>query len=160
MLLMRIFFRPTAVIPPYLHRRNFIPRNPEDFGDGGAFPEIHIAQFPLNLGKPGATSSAIVSVDVDEKGEVRYDAIVRQGGNKEKQVQSTLDFIKERKGDEDLVALPAEDEEEKTAERTRLALEGILEGKIKKSKPSTLSNPAAPEEPTYIRYTPNPNAPG
>ena len=143
-----------------MHRRNFLPRNPEDFGDGGAFPEIHIAQFPLNIGKPGATSSAIVSVDVDEKGEVRYDAIVKQGANKEKQVQTTLDFIKERKGDENLVALPAEDEEEKTAERTRLALEGILEGKIKKSKPSTLVNPTAPEEPTYIRYTPNPNAPG
>ena len=101
-----------------------------------------------------------MSVDVDEKGEVRYDAIVKQGANKEKQVQTTLDFIKERKGDENLVALPAEDEEEKTAERTRLALEGILEGKIKKSKPSTLVNPTAPEEPTYIRYTPNPNAPG
>ena len=31
-------------IPPYLHRANFIPRKPEDFGDGGAFPEIHVSQ--------------------------------------------------------------------------------------------------------------------
>lgn len=30
--------------PPYLKRANFIPRKPEDFGDGGAFPEIHVSQ--------------------------------------------------------------------------------------------------------------------
>ena len=30
--------------PPYLRRRNFVPRKPQDFGDGGAFPEIHVAQ--------------------------------------------------------------------------------------------------------------------
>jgi SNW domain-containing protein 1 len=23
----------------------------QDFGDGGAFPEIHVAQFPLDMGK-------------------------------------------------------------------------------------------------------------
>jgi SNW domain-containing protein 1 len=33
--------------PPYGQRRGWIPRNEADFGDGGAFPEIHVAQHPL-----------------------------------------------------------------------------------------------------------------
>jgi len=30
--------------PPYGKRRGWIPRSVDDFGDGGAFPEIHVAQ--------------------------------------------------------------------------------------------------------------------
>lgn len=37
--------RPKKVIPPYGQRDNFVPRLVEDFGDGGAFPEIHVAQY-------------------------------------------------------------------------------------------------------------------
>lgn len=33
--------------PPYGHRKGFIPRAERDFGDGGAFPEIPVVQFPL-----------------------------------------------------------------------------------------------------------------
>ena len=78
-----------------MHRGHFIPHTVEDFGDGGAFPEIHVAQYPLDMGRPGAKSSAVVSVDVDEKGQVRYDAIVQQKGKK---VQSTLADMKESTG--------------------------------------------------------------
>lgn len=35
--------------PPYGLRQGFLPRKAEDFGDGGAFPEIHIAQYPLGM---------------------------------------------------------------------------------------------------------------
>ncbi|KAL6013492.1 hypothetical protein ACLOJK_003990 [Asimina triloba] len=31
-------------VPPYGKRQGFVPRKPEDFGDGGAFLEIHVAQ--------------------------------------------------------------------------------------------------------------------
>ncbi|KAI5281908.1 mRNA splicing protein, partial [Ascosphaera acerosa] len=37
--------------PAYGHRAGWRPRNPEDFGDGGAFPEIPVAQYPLDMGK-------------------------------------------------------------------------------------------------------------
>jgi SNW domain-containing protein 1 len=37
-------------VPPYGHRQNFVPRTAEDFNDGGAFPEVHVAQYPLNMG--------------------------------------------------------------------------------------------------------------
>ena len=33
--------------PLYGRRQGFVPRTQDDFGDGGAFPEIHIAQFPI-----------------------------------------------------------------------------------------------------------------
>ena len=36
--------------PPYGARQGWAPRVPSDFGDGGAFPEIHFAQYPLNMG--------------------------------------------------------------------------------------------------------------
>ena len=147
-------------VPPYLCRQNFIPYKVEDFGDGGSFPEIHVVQYPLNMGRPGAKSTAVVSVDVDENGQVRFDSIVKQGGNKDKLVQSTLEDMKESSGNKDLMALPAEEEELEAAEKTRIALEALLEGKIKKAKPTTVVAPSEIEEATYIRYTPNPNAPG
>ena len=38
-------------VPPYLKRARFVPRKVEEFGDGGAFPEIHVAQYPLGMGR-------------------------------------------------------------------------------------------------------------
>jgi SNW domain-containing protein 1 len=40
-----------ARIPPYGKRAGWKPRKPEDYGDGGAFPEIHIAQYPRDMGR-------------------------------------------------------------------------------------------------------------
>ena len=52
---------PTCRAPPYGKRvsSGFVPRAPEDFGDGGAYPEIHVAQYPMGLGrKVGAANPA------------------------------------------------------------------------------------------------------
>lgn len=38
-------------VPAYLKRAGFRPSKLEDFGDGGAFPEIHYAQYPLDMGR-------------------------------------------------------------------------------------------------------------
>ena len=77
-------------VPPYMKRAGFVPRKVEDFGDGGAFPEIHIAQYPLDMGrvkgaKPG---SKILPVTVDAHGNLAYDAIVKQNENAKKIVYS------------------------------------------------------------------------
>lgn len=149
-------------VPPLGMRIGYKPSRPEDFGDGGAFPEIHMVQYPRDMGRPGSKSTAIVAVDVDEKGEVRYDAIVKQGSNKNKLMQTSLDDIKEKAGDLNKLALPDQDEEAATAEKTRLALESLLNSKIKKAKPTAALQAASnsgKDNPTYIRYTPNPNAP-
>lgn len=150
----------TRIIPQYLQRKNYVPYDIADFGDGGAFPEIHLVQYPLNMGKPGGNNSAIVAVTVDAEGQVKFDAIVKQGRNTGKIVQSSLSDIKEKEADQDMLALPQEKEEMETAEKTRNALELLLNGKIKSSLPSTVTHTKNIEEPTYIRYTTDPNAPG
>ena len=56
--------------PPYGSRQSWRPRTAEDFGDGGAFPEVHVAQYPLDLGKKGqpSTSNALTRrVDAEGK---------------------------------------------------------------------------------------------
>lgn len=35
--------------PPYGQRKCWIPRVEADFGDGGAFPEITVVQYPLGM---------------------------------------------------------------------------------------------------------------
>ena len=66
----------------------------KDFSDGGAFPECHIAQYPLSMGKGtsgdsgggggGGSTSNSIAVQLDEKGKVKYDVLARQGHAKDK----------------------------------------------------------------------------
>lgn len=58
----------------------------QDFGDGGAFPEIHVAQYPLDMGRKKKMSNAL-AVQVDAEGKIKYDAIARQGQSKDKVIQ-------------------------------------------------------------------------
>uniref|UniRef100_H2ZMJ0 SKI-interacting protein SKIP SNW domain-containing protein n=1 Tax=Ciona savignyi TaxID=51511 RepID=H2ZMJ0_CIOSA len=73
--------------PPYGHRKGFIPRAERDFGDGGAFPEIPVVQFPLGMGKSKKKSEAL-AVQLDSDGKIKYDAIARQGHSKDRVVHS------------------------------------------------------------------------
>ncbi len=63
---------------------------------GGAYPEIHVVQYPLNMGRPGHKSSALVAVSLDSSGSIQTDMIVKQGANKNRMVQSKMDDIKEK----------------------------------------------------------------
>ena len=81
-------------IPPYGERNGWRPSASEDFGDGGAYPECHLAQFPLEMGRKKKVSIVVLflailgsfrtkqttngntlSLQVDAEGNVRYDAI-------------------------------------------------------------------------------------
>lgn len=61
------------------------------------------------MGRPGTKTSAVVAVDVDEAGNVRFDAIVKQGANAgagngmalEKKIYTSLDDMKEKTSKED-----------------------------------------------------------
>lgn len=55
----------------------------KDFGDGGAFPEIHVAQYPMGMGMKKSTSNAL-AVQVDAQGKIKYDVIARHGHAKDK----------------------------------------------------------------------------
>ena len=51
-------------VPPQGLRADWKPSSDEDYGDGGAFPEIHIEQYPLGIGRTGdlVTTFSFVSL--------------------------------------------------------------------------------------------------
>eukprot|EP00055_Hartaetosiga_balthica_P018816 m.135423 g.135423 ORF g.135423 m.135423 type:complete len:492 (+) comp9996_c0_seq1:68-1543(+) len=147
-----------VVVPPYGQRHGFKPRKPEQFGDGGAFPEILIAQFPLGMGKKGAQASQqkkdIVSIQFNESGNVKYDALLRQGHHDDMVIHSSYkDLVPvDVSTDDDMRKLPSEDEIAKQTEETKNALLKIVDGKVASDRAThvELTNRDA----TFIRYTP------
>lgn len=160
-------------IPPYGQRQNFRPRTPEDFGNGGAYPEVHIAQYPLDMGRkdkaPTDSKGGALTLQVDSDGNVKYDAIARQGHSDNRIIHSSfkdLVPLKERKDvDVDKLVMDRPNEEEvlSVAEKTRAALEKIVNSKIKSAQPKNVgpsNGSGTNKDPTYIRYTPAQNING
>uniref|UniRef100_A0A8D3D1C8 SNW domain-containing protein 1 n=1 Tax=Scophthalmus maximus TaxID=52904 RepID=A0A8D3D1C8_SCOMX len=141
--------------PPYSHRKGWVPRSLEDFGDGGAFPEIHVAQFPHEMGRKKRTSNAL-AVQVDAEGKVKYDAIARQGQGKDKVIFSKYtDLLPKEVLNEDTPELQKPDEEavKELTEKTRAALDKQVSQKIAAAMPVRAADKQAPAQ--YIRYTPS-----
>lgn len=143
--------------PPYGQRKGWVPRNSEDFGDGGAFPEIHVAQYPLSMGFKGkeSTSNAL-AIQLDAQGKVKYDLIARQGHSKDKIVYSKLsDLLPAEITNENDPSLQRPDAEETNdiTERTKKALEKITQSKIAAAMPVRCAEKQGPAQ--YIRYTPS-----
>lgn len=144
--------------PPYGSRRGWIPRNESDYGDGGAFPEIHVAQYPLGLGAPENANkkSNAIAVRLDAKGKVKYDAIAKQGHGKDKIVYTNINqLLPAEVLNEDAEELQVPDEEtiQETTEKTRLALEKLTNQKISSALPVRAAEKQAPAQ--YIRYRPS-----
>uniref|UniRef100_A0A674MKH9 SNW domain-containing protein 1 n=1 Tax=Takifugu rubripes TaxID=31033 RepID=A0A674MKH9_TAKRU len=140
---------------PYGHRKGWVPRAIEDFGDGGAFPEIHVAQFPLEMGRKKMTSNAL-AVQVDSEGKIKYDSIARQGQNKDKVVYSKYtDLLPKEVLNDDVPELKKPDEEtvQELTEKTRAALNKQVSQKIAAAMPVRAADKQAPAQ--YIRYTPS-----
>uniref|UniRef100_A0A3P8TD98 SNW domain-containing protein 1 n=1 Tax=Amphiprion percula TaxID=161767 RepID=A0A3P8TD98_AMPPE len=141
--------------PPYGHRKGWVPRTLEDFGDGGAFPEIHVAQFPLEMGRKKKTSNAL-AVQVDAEGKIKYDAIARQGQGKDKVIFSKYtDLLPKEVLNQDTPELQRPDEEavRELTEKTRAALDKQVSQKIAAAMPVRAADKQAPAQ--YIRYTPS-----
>ncbi|CAG8973161.1 hypothetical protein HYALB_00008753 [Hymenoscyphus albidus] len=143
--------------PPYGQRAGWRPRGPEDFGDGGAFPEVPVAQYPLDMGRKSNSSSTALAVQVDGEGKVKYDAIARQGHNDKRIVHASFkDLIPLRQradaGDINLDR-PSEEEVKASTERTKDALAKLVSGAVAAQKPKNV-NIGSKKEPTFVRYTP------
>ena len=144
--------------PPYGSRSGWRPRSAEDFGDGGAFPEVPVAQYPLDMGrKDAAKTSNALALQVDAEGKVKYDAIARQGHNDNRIVHSSFkDLIPLRQradaGDINLDR-PSEEEVAASTEKTKMALEKLVAGAVAAQKPKNVRG-VQRDEPTYVRYTP------
>ncbi|GAA5813830.1 hypothetical protein MFLAVUS_007317 [Mucor flavus] len=155
-------------IPPYGQRKNFRPRLAEDFGNGGAYPEVHIAQYPLGMGRKDSkvndSKGGALTLQVDSDGNVKYDAIARQGHGDDRIIHSSykdmVPFQERKDVDVDKLVMdrPGEEEVQSVAEKTRLALEKIVNVKIKALQPKNVGPPngsGTNKDPTYIRYTPS-----
>lgn len=148
-----------ASVPPYGSRNGFIPRKQADFNNGGAYPEIHVAQYPLDMGRPGkgrgsSRQEQTLALTVTTEGDVNYDAIVTQKGNRAKWVATghkslvpKLDKLNDR------FERPAEDEEDEVARETALALAEKVGKKQAAVNPKNV--PTVPGEAQYIKYTPS-----
>ncbi len=141
--------------PPYLHRDGYKPRVTEDFGDGGAFPEIHSLQYPLNMGRKDRKADNVTPLRVDAQGNVKYDVIVHAGARRGKKVFSQLSDLMEKSDDsDDELAKPGAEEMEKLAEETAKAMGKTIEKKMLSSRPSHIATQDI-SEPVFIRYTPS-----
>lgn len=153
---------PRREVPRYPLRvkQRFIPRSLEDFGDGGAYPELHLAQFPLNMGKKGGggqQSNALALQVRGEDGKVSYDAVVTQHHrNKTKVYTKFSDIVEKDDVKADALALPSKDEEAEATNRTKEALQALVQGQITSALPTNVAQQkSAKETSSYIRYTPN-----
>lgn len=145
--------------PPYGQRAGWIPKDRDSFGDGGSYPEINIAQYPLDMGLVSkASSGGALALQVDSQGLIKYDAIARQGHDKDKIIHSSFkDLIPLRhRVDSGEINLERPDEElvTSTAERTNAALQALVSGQLAASRPKTIKTQRK-GEPTYVRYTPS-----
>jgi SNW domain-containing protein 1 len=144
--------------PPYGQRKGWRPRNPEDFGDGGAFPEVHIVQYPLDMGRKGtASTSNALAMRVDNEGKTKYDEIARRGHNDSRIIQASFkDLIPLRQradaGELDLER-PSQELVQATKERTALALQSLVSGQTAAQRPKMVKG-RTKEEPTFVRFTP------
>jgi len=162
--------------PPYGQRQHWRPRAPEgkqntygrhtgdvltsplDFGDGGAFPEVLVAQYPLDMGKKGQPSSSNALVRrVDGEGKTKYDEIARRGHGDSRIVQASFkDLIPLRQqadaGELDL-SRPSAEVVQATKEKTEQALMALVQGQTAAQRPKNVQG-RKNDEPTFVRYTP------
>ncbi|RDB21219.1 Pre-mRNA-processing protein 45 [Hypsizygus marmoreus] len=144
--------------PSYGQRNGWRPTTPDDFGDGGAYPECHVAQYPLEMGRKKGSSGNTLALQVDSEGNVRYDAIAKQGQRPDKIIQSQFKDLVPLLHRQDLddadrtMDRPSEDEVQSTADKTRAALEKLVNGKIKAAQPKNV--PDSQGKTSFIRYTP------
>lgn len=145
-------------IPSYGRRKGWIPRSPADYGNGGAYPECQVVQYPMDMGRHKKTGkeSNTLKVELDADGKIDYGILAKQGSNKNKIVYHKLsDLLPQQVLNDDDPALlkPDEDEIAATTEATRLALEKLTQSKISAALPVRRAEQTAPAQ--YIRYTPS-----
>eukprot|EP01068_Selenidium_serpulae_P012937 Selendium_serpulae@DN5899_c0_g1_i3.p1 len=151
--------RKPCTAPAYGRRVGWVPRSQDDFGNGGAYPEVPVSQFPLNMGKKPSASGKVVPLQTGPDGKLQYDAIVKQnrgGGLTDKIVYTKAEAQKAQYSKPSELVRPDEEEEQATVDQTKLAIEAILEEK----QNAGVVQRTREREPTYVKYTPNQQAPG
>jgi len=70
--------------PVYGERKFFTPTKEEDFGDGGAYPEVHLIQYPRQMADPrvinGSRNCLPISVNIN--GDIHYHLLLNSNKDK------------------------------------------------------------------------------
>lgn len=144
-------------IPSYGQRNNWRPRDNEDFGDGGAYPEVSVAQYPLDMGKKHTGSSNALTLSVDAQGQVDYTAIAKRGHAENRIVHASFkDLIPLRhqaNAGEISLARPDEETVAETKRKTEAALATLVAGASAAQRPKNVKG-VEKREASYVRYTP------
>ncbi|CAG7893719.1 unnamed protein product [Brassica rapa] len=130
----------------YLKRQGY----PEDFGDGGAFPEILVVQYPLGMGKSTSNNNLGSKTLPDAEVNVVFDAIARQNENSRKNVYSqhkdtTIHLEGEEEEGEEL-----QKQIHETTEETKAAMEKVVNVRLRASQPTNV--PSQSGDSKYIEY--------
>ncbi|CAA9986662.1 pre-mRNA-processing protein 45, putative [Plasmodium knowlesi strain H] len=154
----------------YLKRKYLRITCNDDFQGGGAYPEIHVNQYPNNLGLPEGAGGGkgaqrnIVLKYLDEDNNVKYDNLISEDihiYNKEIEEIEPNENIqkirkkkilsdpkdKEEKFNELAISKPNEEEEKEIINNTRKSIEQMLHEKLNKSI-------ANKKEDKFFRYIP------
>ena len=112
--------------PPYGKRSNFSPNSLIDYGDGGAFPEIHMPQYPLNMGKISSSNGSL-ALETSSDGKIKYDLIL-SSKNSNTLIKSSLEDLTPMDIPQSgFSSRPSEEQVKDTTARTRAALEAIVD---------------------------------
>ena len=119
-------------VPPQGKRKGWVPRTIADFGGGGAFPEIHVAQYPLDMGRKGNRgTSQVLALTSDGTGKARHDMVATVGQRDGKHIVSARDSMKAKYLTDEELAKPTGNEAAENSERTRLALAEQMADKVR-----------------------------
>ena len=135
-----------AHVPPFAQRRagGFVPRTQRDFGGGGAYPEIHVSQFPRDMGRPAyrraqMQSKGLASANVGAASQTALalraqDGTVRGHSTFKDLVQRDTGAMRAKSGT-GYIERPSAEDEAKTTDATRAALERITQARIAIARP-------------------------
>jgi SNW domain-containing protein 1 len=139
-------------VPKYGSRTDWKPTSQADFNDGGAYPEIHIAQYPRNMGKPGSVSSNAITLKMDASGSADYSLIATQGHAADRHVQTSYDSLIPLRERIDAGTVSLEKPGEEAEQSTTLATQAAFDKRLAANDKSGTKNKSDPQ---YIRYTAN-----
>lgn len=145
----------TAIVPPYGQRDGFVPRTAQDYGDGGAYAEIHVAQYPLEMGRKRerAVVARTLPRQLDAQGQLRYDIIARAGHGENRLVQARVTDLLPKAPSEEELARPSPEQIASETREAQRALDGLVRGKLAATQPKNI--PDSRGDAQIIHYTPS-----
>lgn len=139
-------------VPPYGQRKGWRPREDADFGDGGAYPEVPVAQYPHGIGRQVQQTSNALTLRTNREGKTDHaGAIARRGHGKDRIIHSNYSALIPSRTADMQIERPSAEEAEETRQRTALALEKLVNGAQAAQKPKSINTSRG--APQYVQYT-------